>query len=192
MTGPARFRRPAAAFLLSLSLFACEPDSGSTAHAAPGPDSASRAEAAAPTPAPRVTVDGLEIEDLVVPEPVTGERTALFLTLRSEAGDTLLAVEADGADASSLHRTTMEDGVMRMRPIEGIPIPAGEPVGLRPGGLHGMLEELSATWSVGDTVRLRLTFARAGVVEASALVVPYAELDARFGRDAGTSGPGGH
>lgn len=136
-------------------------------------------------PAPRVESGGLVIEDLLVAEPVTGERAALYLTVRSREGDVLLGIEADGADSASLHQTSMEEGVMRMRPVSEIPVPAGGEAALRPGGLHGMLEGLTASWAVGDTVRLRLRFRDAGVVEAPALVIPYIDLDTRFREAAG-------
>jgi len=137
-------------------------------------------ESEAVPPAPRVATDGLVIEDLLVAEPVTGERAALYLTLRSTGGDVLLRVDAVHADSASLHETSMEGGRMRMRPVAQIPIPAGGQAKLRPGGLHGMLEGLTGRWAVGDTVRIRLHFRDAGVVEAPALIIPYIELDVRF------------
>lgn len=134
-------------------------------------------------PAPHVEADGLVVEDLLVAEPVTGERAALYLTVRSTGGDVLVGVEAVGADSASLHETSMDEGVMRMRAVTEIPVPAEGQAALRPGGLHAMLEGLAERWAAGDTVRLRLLFRDAGVVRAPALVIPYIELDTRF-RDA--------
>lgn len=164
-------------------MLACDAPSGrpDDAPATPRSDTTAVDSGAGAAPAaPRVATDDLVIEDLLVAEPVTGERAALYLTLRSAGGDALLEVEAVGADSASLHETSMEDGVMRMRPVTEIPIPAGGQAALRPGGLHGMLEGLTGSWSIGDTVRLRLHFRDAGVVEAPALVIPYIELDTRF------------
>ena len=187
------------ALLAALALWttACEPASDATPDGPESPDAALVEPAPPPPPpAPSVTAGELTISDLVVTEPVTGDRAALYLTVRSTVTDTLLAVAAEGAATGSLHRTTTEDGVTRMRPVEGgVPIPVAGEARLRPGGLHGMLEGLDAPWAPGDTIPLTLTFRVAGPVEAPALVVPYAELDARFPTGAteseGAHGPDG-
>lgn len=119
----------------------------------------------------------------MVAEPVTGERTAFYLTLHNAGPvpDALTRIQADGAAQASLHRTDVEGEVMRMRPVDAVDVPAGGTVALRPGGLHGMLQGLEERrWSAGDTVTLRLTFRRSGSVDVPALVVPYAELGRRF------------
>lgn len=43
-----------------------------------------------------------------------------------------------------LHKTSKEDGVYRMRPIDQIIVPAGESVKLEPGGLHIMAMGLTS------------------------------------------------
>lgn len=140
-----------------------------------------------PTPAPSVRAGVLTIEDLVVAEPVTGERTVLYLTVRNpgDPGDALVGVEVEGVRGASLHRTEREGDVVRMRPVDEIAVPSRGEVRLRPGGDHGMLEGIAAEWSAGDTIMVRLRFRNAGVVEAPALVVPYAELPERFGSRGG-------
>jgi copper(I)-binding protein len=52
----------------------------------------------------------------------------------------------------------MEDGMMKMRRVERIDLPAGETVTLEPGGLHIMLIGLSRQLSPGEEVEIRLTF----------------------------------
>jgi len=65
---------------------------------------------------------------------------------------------------------TMADGVMQMRPLpDGLPIPAGGTVELRPGGHHLMLMDLKEALVEGETVEVTLTFETAGEV-----VVPLA------------------
>ena len=68
------------------------------------------------------------------------------LTLRSFASDQFADV--------SLHRTTDQGGVSRMRPVDEIKLRPGESIALEPGGLHLMLMAPSADVSPGDHVRL--------------------------------------
>ena len=51
-----------------------------------------------------------------------------------------------------------------MRPVADIPVPAGQTVRLRPGGLHVMLIGLTEPLRQGATVPLTLRFERAGEV----------------------------
>jgi copper(I)-binding protein len=59
----------------------------------------------------------------------------------------------------SLHRTSMEDGISRMRPVSALPIPAGGVAVMAPGGLHLMLMQpaspLKAGMKVPVTFRLQ-------------------------------------
>jgi copper(I)-binding protein len=52
----------------------------------------------------------------------------------------------------------MEGDIMRMRRVEDLPLPPGESVELRPGGLHLMLLGLTRSLLDGDTVDLTLHF----------------------------------
>lgn len=61
-----------------------------------------------------------------------------------------------GAGDVSIHRTVIEDGVARMRPVERLSVPAGESVALAPGGLHLMIMQLEAPLTAGQTLALTL------------------------------------
>jgi copper(I)-binding protein len=52
----------------------------------------------------------------------------------------------------------MEGGMMRMRAVDKLALPAGKAVELAPGGYHVMLMDLAKPLQEGDTVPLRLTF----------------------------------
>jgi copper(I)-binding protein len=62
------------------------------------------------------------------------------------------------------------DGMMGMREVEEIPVPAGETVALEPGGYHVMLIDLAAPLEVGTTFELTLEFAKAGTIVVEAEV----------------------
>ena len=61
-------------------------------------------------------------------------------------------------------------GMMGMREIEAIEVPAGDSVSLVPGGLHIMLFDLVSDLEPGDTYELTLEFEQAGSIEVIAEV----------------------
>jgi copper(I)-binding protein len=72
------------------------------------------------------------------------------------------AVAVSGAKSPSfgdvsLHRTSVVDGINRMRPVPRLPIGANSQVTLEPGGLHLMLMQPTAALKPGDTVRMVFT-----------------------------------
>jgi|FaiFalFF_MnMetaG_3_1042247.scaffolds.fasta_scaffold01101_1 copper(I)-binding protein len=81
--------------------------------------------------------------------------------------DTLLEASSPQVGRVELHETVRDTGRMRMQRVERIVIPAQDSVVLRPGGLHIMLYELQQPLRPGDTLQLRLRFARAGWQELS-------------------------
>lgn len=56
----------------------------------------------------------------------------------------------------SLHRTSMADGMSRMRPVAELPIPAGGTAVLEPGGLHLMLMQPASPIKAG--LKVPVTF----------------------------------
>lgn len=89
------------------------------------------------------------------------------LTNSGAAADRLLSVSADVSASVELHSMSMEGDVMRMRQIDGIDVPAGGSVELKPGGLHVMFIGLKAPLKVGATFPVTLKFAKAGDVKAT-------------------------
>lgn len=86
------------------------------------------------------------------------------------AADKLLKAESDVAETVELHTVTDEGGMMQMRPVPSIDVPANSSVELKPGGYHVMLIGLKQELKPGDTVNLKLTFEKAGVMQVQAPV----------------------
>jgi copper(I)-binding protein len=80
-----------------------------------------------------------------------------------------------------MHSHIRDGEVMRMREVADIPVPAGQTVELRPGGLHIMLIGLTEPLRQGTEVPLTLQFEQAGRLEVMLHV-----------QAAGASGPGHH
>ncbi len=91
----------------------------------------------------------------------------------TDTDDALTGAEIDGCGVVELHNMTMENDVMVMREVEGgqIPIPAGEMVELKKGGLHVMCIGKEAPLEVGTTLDITLNFANAGSIDVVSNVV---------------------
>ena len=94
--------------------------------------------------------------------PGKAENGSAYLTIVAPAGDRLIGLETPIAGKAELHESKMEGGIMKMRPLAGIDLPAGQPVALKPGGVHVMLVGLKQPLHAGDTFPLTLDFAKAG------------------------------
>ena len=80
--------------------------------------------------------------------------------------DTLVSASSPAADKVEIHTMTMDNGIMRMRPLpNGITVPAGTTASLKPGANHIMLIGLKVPLVQGSQVPLTLNFAKAGPVK---------------------------
>ncbi len=101
--------------------------------------------------------------------------SAAYFTIRNSGGeDKLLSVTSPVAD-SSLHSTSTDNGIMRMRPHDALEIPAKGAVDLKPGGTHVMLMGLKQPLQPGATLELDLKFEKSGERKVSAEVRPAGE-----------------
>src|SRR5690606_30015712 len=83
------------------------------------------------------------VKDAWVRAPAPGLQVAgVYMECSGRTQHWLVGVASPVAGRAELHATTLDDGVMRMRPIETIELPGGQPVKLAPGGLHIMLLDL--------------------------------------------------
>ena len=98
--------------------------------------------------------------------------SAAYFTIRNAGGpDKLLSVTSPAADAS-LHSTSMDNGVMRMRPLQALDVPEKGTVELKPGGTHVMLMGLKQPLQAGLALELDLKFEKSGERKVSAQVRP--------------------
>ena len=94
-----------------------------------------------------------------------------YVTLTAKGEDRLIAVESPAANRGEIHTMSMDGGVMRMRQLtEGLALPAGKPVALKPGADHIMLIAPKAQLKEGAKVSLTLKFKTAAPVTLEAVV----------------------
>ncbi len=97
-----------------------------------------------------------------------------FVTIRNTgaSADRLTGGSADFAASVEVHEMAMEGDVMKMRALpEGLALPAGGEVALKPGGYHLMFIGLKAPLKEGETVNVTLTFEKAGAVNVPMVVL---------------------
>lgn len=95
----------------------------------------------------------------------------LKVTNNGSAADRLIGGSTDAAVRFELHSMTMDNGVMKMRPVAGgIEIKPGETVELKPEGYHVMFAGLKEPLVQGRRVKATLEFEKAGKVEVEFVV----------------------
>ena len=103
----------------------------------------------------------VSVESPFVREVPPGIQTsAFFLTLTNESNKKLSLVKAssDVANNVELHEHVHKDGMMQMRQVKQISIPANGKTILKPGGYHIMLIGLTRKIKSGDSVNITLEF----------------------------------
>lgn len=85
--------------------------------------------------------------------------SAAYLTISNRGGadDALIGVSSSSGTAE-VHSTSMDGGIMRMRKLQRLPIPAGTTVKLEPRGAHVMLTGLREPLLAGKHIQLTLRF----------------------------------
>jgi copper(I)-binding protein len=156
-----------------------------------GSDSSDSSETSAATAEAGITVEGAWART----SPMMASAGAAYMTLTSSVDDRLSGVAVDAGIAATveLHETVMAGGMaggmtgdtagdtagsmpvtteptMMMQPVDGIDLPAGTAVELKPGGYHIMLLDLVAPLEMGQTFTITLTFEQAGSVEVPVTV----------------------
>jgi len=89
---------------------------------------------------------------------------------RGAQADRLLRVTTSVAGSAEIHSMSMDGNVMKMRAVAALDVPAHATTALKPNGYHLMLLDLKRPLTAGETVPLKLTFEKAGVVEVQARV----------------------
>lgn len=122
---------------------------------------------------------------------VAGQQaTGAFVRLTAKEPLRLVGVRTPAAAVGEIHEMKMEGDVMRMRALDGLDLPAGQTVELKPGGLHLMFQQLKAPLQEGTQVPVTLVFQDAQGAESRLhLQVPVQRMAPKGGE---ATGHGGH
>jgi copper(I)-binding protein len=101
----------------------------------------------------QVKVDDAWVRATVAPQKATGA----FMQLTATKPVKVVAASSPVAAVVEIHEMKMDGGVMKMRAVDALPLPAGQAVALKPGSYHVMLMGLKNPIKAGETVPLTLT-----------------------------------
>lgn len=104
---------------------------------------------------------GMSIDEPYVREVPPGQQiSASFMTLKNDtdAEIALIKASSDVAKTVELHEHVHEGGMMKMRQVPKITVPAKGSTVLKPGGYHIMLIGLQRKIKAGDKIELALEF----------------------------------
>ncbi|MDH2918452.1 MAG: copper chaperone PCu(A)C [Sideroxydans sp.] len=112
-----------------------------------------------------------------------GQETAMVdLQISSAQAARLISVSTPVAASVELHRMSTDNGVMKMREVKQLALPAGQVVDLGEAGLHLMLLGLKAPIQLGMpvplTLKIQLADKKIISVNTSAEVKPLVEIKA--------------
>lgn len=134
----------------------------------------------------QVTISDPWVRGTVAQQKATGA----FMKLTAAEAARLVAVSTPAAGIAEFHAMKLEGGVMKMRRVDGIALPAGRVVELKPGGHHVMMMDLKAPMTAGSTVALTLTIETGDGVRSTLEV--RAPVRALTGGAAGAGKDDGH
>lgn len=140
--------------------------------------SASNVGATTPPEAP-VQMAGIVVPVAIIAQPLSRSEASLYLIVHNGTpqDDELVGISTSVASMATLH-DSFSGG--KMASIASVPVPRGGELRLEPGARHGMLMGLTKDLRAGDTVFVTLNLKVAGALEASAIVVPYADVQKTF------------
>jgi copper(I)-binding protein len=126
--------------------------------------------------------DALQVRNARAFSTVPGQSVAVaYMTIESRIPSRIVSVQSEAADAVQIHAMSMHGGIMRMRRLNSVDLPAGRKVELAPGGVHLMFVGLKQPLRIGGTVNISLTVtSTAGGEHTVRLTVPV--VDARTDR----------
>ncbi len=89
-----------------------------------------------------------------------------YISVENEgrSDDRLVGARSDIAKRTEIHTHLEENSVMKMRRVDGIELPAGGEIEMRPGGYHVMFIGLHKPLREGDRFPVILVFEKAGEV----------------------------
>lgn len=99
----------------------------------------------------------LQVHDAWIRATVTGQKaTGAFMQLQPGEAMKLVGARSPLTPVVEVHEMAVIDGVMKMRHLPELALPAGHTTELKPGGYHIMLMDLKAPVQAGSVIPLTL------------------------------------
>lgn len=128
----------------------------------------------------------IKLGDLVIHHPwikpaPAGNVAAAYTVIdnKGRADDKLISVTVEGVPTVQIHDMRMEGDTMKMEELkDGLPLPAGKSVEVKPKSFHIMLMGLKSQPMEGEEIKGSMTFEKAGKVDVDFEVVAPGADDA--------------
>ncbi len=103
--------------------------------------------------------DQIRVSDAWIRASAPGQQVAaVYFDIVSAVDAKLVAIDTGIAQVAEFHQMTVVDsGIMRMRAMPTVDLPAGITVSLKPGGIHVMLFELEKSLRAGERIPFELS-----------------------------------
>jgi len=106
-----------------------------------------------------VAQTAVKVESAWARATVQGQKaTGAFMKLTAPQATRLVSVSTPVAGVAEIHEMKMDGGVMKMRAMPALDLPANQAVELKPGSYHLMLMDLKAPLMKDSSVALTLVF----------------------------------
>jgi copper(I)-binding protein len=107
--------------------------------------------------------DLLQVKEPWAKATVPGQKVGgVYMEIVARENLRLTGVKSAVAETAQVHQMKMENGMMRMRAVPFLELPAGKTVKLEPGGYHIMLFDIKQSLVAGQKLKLELTVEDAG------------------------------
>jgi copper(I)-binding protein len=125
-----------------------------------------------------VTVEGLTLSNFRARASIGPmKNSGAYGEIRSNTDDRLIKASSSVAKMVELHEHINDNGVMRMREVEGgVVLPAGESMVMQPGGYHIMLIGLHEPLKADSSMDLSLEFESGKTVNLSIPIVSIKKM----------------
>jgi hypothetical protein len=106
---------------------------------------------------------GVEVSEAWARATMPGQKVAgVYMQLKADRPARLIGVRCSAAKTAEVHQMSHAGGVMKMRKVEALDLPANRAVKLEPGGFHVMLFDIGKPLKPGERVPLTLIVEQAG------------------------------
>jgi len=122
-----------------------------------------------------VQSQSVQVQGAWVRSTVPGQKASgAFMRLTAATGMRLLSITTPVAGVAQVHQMRLEGDIMKMQALpDGLELPAGKTVELKPGGYHLMLLDLKMPLKKDSSIPMTLVFVDAkGVQSKLELQVP--------------------
>ena len=101
--------------------------------------------------------DNMDMDDMMM----QAGNSAVYMVVinRGSTEQRIVGGSSEAAPSVTVHQSRMEDGLMVMRDVDSIEVPAEGQFAMQPGGFHIMLVDVRRPLAVGDAIVLTLQFA---------------------------------